>query len=123
MKILIVEDEAALAKVLVEKFARENFEVKNVVTGDVVVSAAKSFSPDIIALDIMLPKRNGLDVLQDLKADPDLKRIPVIMISNLDSDEDIKRSISLGAVDYFVKSQHLINEIVEKVKEYAVQGQ
>lgn len=122
MKILIVEDEDSLARVLVEKFERENFEVKLAQTGDVVVSMAKAFVPDVIALDIMLPKKNGLAVLEELKADATLRNIPVVMISNLDNDEEIKKSISLGAVDYFVKSQHLIKEIVEKVKEYSTRG-
>lgn len=122
MKILIVEDENSLARVLVEKFERENFEVKLVQTGDVVVETTKNFMPDVIALDIMLPKKNGLVVLEELKADAMLRNIPVVMISNLDNDEEIKKSIGLGAVDYFVKSQHLIKEIVEKVKEYSVKA-
>ena len=122
MKILIVEDEIALAKVLVEKFERERFEVKHAKTGEEGLDLARSFKPDIIALDILLPGKSGLDVLKELKSDPILKIIPVVMTSNLDSDEDIKQCIALGALDYFVKSQHLIKEIVEKVKEYAVKG-
>lgn len=122
MKILIVEDEDALAKVLVEKFQRENFEVKLAMDGVEAVSLANSFKPDIIALDIMLPKKNGVDVLREIKANPDLNTIPVIMMSNLDGDEDIKNCMALGAVDYFVKSQHLLKEIIEKVKAYSLKG-
>ncbi len=122
MKILIVEDEEALAKVLAEKFAREGFEVRIARDGEEAMPVALSFRPDIIALDILLPRKNGLEVLRDLKADSELRSIPVVMLSNLDSDEDIKNAISLGASDYFVKSQHLIKEIVEKMKLYSLKA-
>ena len=122
MKILIIEDEEALAKVLAEKFEREGFEVKIARDGAEAFPLAMSFRPDVIALDILLPKKNGLEVLKELKSDSELKSIPVVMLSNLDSDEDIKNSISLGAADYFVKSQHLIKEIVEKMKLYSLKA-
>jgi DNA-binding response OmpR family regulator len=115
MKILIAEDEESLAKVFREKFEREKFAVKFVSSGDLVMPAAKEFMPDIILLDIIMPKKTGLVVLKELKAESDVKHIPVIMISNLDGDEQIKESIKLGAIDYLVKSQHPINELVEKV--------
>ncbi len=115
MKILIAEDEESLVKVFREKFEREKFTVEFVMSGDLVLPAAKKFMPDIILLDIILPKKTGLVILKELKAEPDVKQIPVIMISNLDGDEQIKESIRLGAIDYLVKSQHPINELVEKV--------
>lgn len=112
---LIAEDEESLAKVFREKFERERFIVDTVDSGDFVLSVAKKFMPDVILLDIVLPKRSGLAVLKDLKADPEMKHIPVVMMSNLDGDEQIKESLKNGAADYLVKSQHPINEIVEKV--------
>ncbi|MCX6739539.1 MAG: response regulator [Candidatus Parcubacteria bacterium] len=115
MKILIAEDEESLVKVFREKFEREKFTVEFVMSGDMVLPTAKKFMPDIILLDIILPKKTGLVILKELKAEPDVKHIPVIMISNLDGDEQIKESIKLGAIDYLVKSQHPINELVEKV--------
>lgn len=81
---------------------------------------ARSFKPEVIALDLVLPKKNGFTVLKELKEDAEMKSIPVIVISNLGEDSDIKRVIFLGAVDYFIKSQHPINEIVEKVKSVLV---
>ena len=117
MKILIVEDEKALSGALHDKFTALGYEVKAVLEGGSAYQEAKSFLPDIILLDILLPRKNGFQVLQELKADPDIKNIPVIMLSNLDTDEDIKKSLQLGAVDYFVKSNHPIKEVVEKVKE------
>jgi len=116
MKILIAEDEESLVKVFREKFEREKFSVDIAVTGDAVVPLAKKVMPDMILLDIILPKRTGLEILKELKSDADLKEIPVIMVSNLDGDEQVKESLKLGAVDYLVKSQHPINEIVDKVR-------
>ena len=115
MKIFIAEDEESLAKVFREKFEREKFMVESVASGDLVLSAVKNFMPDIILLDIILPKKTGLEVLKELKKNQQVRNIPVIMVSNLDGDEGIKQSLKDGAVDYIVKSQHPINEIVEKV--------
>jgi DNA-binding response OmpR family regulator len=116
MKILIVEDEAVLSKVLKEKFERSGFEAKVAADGEAAVIMAKEFRPEIIVLDLVLPKKNGFTVLKEVKEDADLSPIPVIVVSNLGEDSDIKRALTLGASDYFVKSQHPINEIVEKVK-------
>lgn len=116
MKILVVEDEQILAKVFEEKFVKAHYEVKIASDGDAALDLAKSFAPDLIILDLVLPKKNGFNVLEELKADDKFKTTPVIVVSNLGEDDDIKRALSLGAVDYFVKAQHPINEIVEKVK-------
>lgn len=118
MKLLIVEDEVTLAMVLEEKFKKEGFEVQLAFDGEAAMSAAQKLKPDLILLDLLLPKKHGLEVLKDLKQDPELKNVPVIVLSNLDTDDDIKKSLALGAVDYFVKVQHPIKEIVEKVKEH-----
>lgn len=116
MKILIAEDEEILKRVLQEKFEKEKFTVALIDDGERVLLGAKSFSPDLILLDIMLPKKDGLAVLEELHADPELSRIPVIILSNLGDDEKIKKALSLGAVDYLVKTQHPINEVLERVK-------
>lgn len=116
MKILIVEDEQVLSKVLKEKFDKAGFETKVSADGEIAISDSKSFLPEIIVLDLVLPKKSGFEVLKAVKADPETKMIPVIVVSNLGEDSDIKQALSLGAKDYFVKSQHPINEIVEKVK-------
>lgn len=116
MKILIVEDEQVLAKVLKEKFDKAGFETKVSGDGDAAVVDAKNFLPEIIILDLVLPKKSGFEVLKEIKAGPETKTIPVIVVSNLGEDSDIKKALSLGAKDYFVKSQHPINEIIEKVK-------
>lgn len=117
-KILIVEDEEVLSKVLAEKFKKQKYNVRVVANGNDVLGAARNFVPNIILLDLLLPGKHGLDVLRDLKDDAEFHDIPVIILSNLDNDEDIKRGMALGAVDYFVKSQHPINEVTEKVESY-----
>ena len=116
MKVLIVEDEEALRKVLQEKMEHSGFETFAAGDGEEGFAMAKSKNPDIILLDLILPKRNGFEVLGMLKQDEELKGIPVIVLSNLAEDENLKKALQLGAEDYFVKSQHPINEIVEKVK-------
>jgi len=122
MKILVVEDEEVLAKVLKEKLEKSGYDVTVAVDGDAALSLTKRKSPDAIILDLLLPKRNGFEVLEVLKADQELKMIPVVVVSNLGEDGDIKRALSLGAADYYVKSEHPINEIIEKVKNVLVQA-
>lgn len=87
------------------------------------MSLVKSFHPDLVLLDLILPKKDGFEVLQELKADPGLKQIPVVVLSNLGQDEEIKKALDLGAVDYLVKVQHPINEVVEKVRKYLIEPQ
>jgi two-component system alkaline phosphatase synthesis response regulator PhoP len=122
MKILVIEDEQVLAKVFQEKFEKARYEVKIASDGQSGIDLAKSFKPDVIVLDLVLPKKNGFDVLEELKADEVFKLTPVIVVSNLGEDDDIKRAISLGAADYFVKAQHPINEIVDKVKAVSIKS-
>ncbi len=119
-KILIVEDEKVLSSALSVKFENEGFEVKVVESGDLALPAVETWKPNIILLDLLLPKKGGKEILKELKADPELKTIPVVILSNLDSDDDIKICLSLGAVDYFVKANHPIKEIIEKVKNIAL---
>ncbi len=116
MKILIVEDEEALAMVLGEKLQKLEHEVRIAKDGEVAITLAHSFKPEMILLDLILPKKDGFAVLKELKNDPELSEVPVIVLSNLGEDDNIKKALSLGAKDYFVKSQHPINEIVEKIE-------
>lgn len=116
MKILIVEDENILAKVLEEKFRAVDFEVRIAYNGETAIPMAREFTPDIILLDLILPKKSGFSVLEDLRAAPELSLIPVIVLSNLGQDEDIKKALQLGAKDYLVKIHHPIKEVIDKVK-------
>lgn len=122
MKILIAEDEEILRKVLSEKFKKEKFMVEAATDGEAALSLAKSFKPDMILLDIIMPKKDGLEVLEELKSDNDLQDIPVIMVSILGEDEKIKKALKLGAVDYLIKTQHSINEVVDIVKKHILKS-
>lgn len=115
MIILICEDEKTLSKVLKEKFERAKYEVFTALSGEEVFPMVKKIKPDIILLDLIMPKVDGIEALTLIKKDDEVQNIPVIMLSNLNDDVKIKTAFALGAVDYLVKSQHPINEVVEKV--------
>jgi DNA-binding response OmpR family regulator len=117
MKVLIVEDEEILYRVLQEKLESEKHNVKVAIDGELALEMVKSFKPDFILLDIILPKKDGLSVLAELKASEEFSSIPVIVLSNLAEDDKIKEALKLGALDYFVKTQHPLAEIVEKIEE------
>ena len=116
MKVLIAEDEDALSGLVKEEFKNAGYDAKVAKDGDEALKLAKSFHPDIMLLDLIMPKKGGLEVLTAMKADADLKAIPVIVLSNLAEDENIKKALTLGAEDYFVKTQHSIYEVIEKVQ-------
>lgn len=122
-KVLVIEDEEILAKILQEKFKAADFESEIAGDGDVALSIARKFMPDIIVLDLILPKKDGFQVLKELKANSDLKKIPVIILSNLGQEEEIKRGFDLGAADYLVKAQNPIKAVIERVKNYLLRGQ
>lgn len=122
MKILIIEDEEALAKVLKEKLEKEGYEVDVVDNGVDAFPTADKTRPNLIILDLILPKKDGFEVLEELKSHAELKLVPIVVLSNLGEDEHIKRAIGLGASDYFVKTQHPLLEIVEKVKTQLTRG-
>ncbi len=121
-KILIVEDERALVEVLRDELARHKFDVVTAFNGEEAMEELRKEEPDFVLLDLLLPRKDGFEVLKEMKADKDLRHIPVLVLSNLGQDDDIKKALNLGAVDYFVKTQHPIKEVIEKVQHYIVQG-
>lgn len=116
-KILIVEDEMTLHKALVEYLEEENFHVINAYDGEAGISAAKDKKPDLILLDIILPKKDGYEVLTELKSDESTKKIPVILLTNLGSTEDIQKAFEKGATTYLIKSDYKLEDVVRKIKE------
>lgn len=116
--ILIVEDEEFLVRAVKDNLVSEGYTVSVAMDGEAVFDEIKKKKPSLILLDLLLPKKNGFDVLRDIKANPEWQLIPVIILSNLGEDSEIKRGLELGASDYFVKSQHPIQEVMDKVKEY-----
>jgi DNA-binding response OmpR family regulator len=116
MKVLIVEDDKFLRDLMSEKLAHEGYDVKIALDGEEGLKAALAELPDLILLDLILPRIDGFAVLEKIKADPKLEKIPVLILSNLGQKEDVTRALSLGAVDFLIKSNFTLGEIVEKIK-------
>ena len=117
-KVMIVEDDEHISKVYKVIFAGENITASFAVDGEEAVIKIKDEKPDVILLDLMLPKKDGFSVLEDIKKIPSLAKIPVIVLSNLGKKTDQERALALGATEYLIKVDHPIQDIVEKVKGY-----
>ena len=117
-KILLVEDDASLAAVYRARLELEGFDIKEVHNGEDALSAAVSYRPDLILLDVMMPKISGFDVLDILRNTPDTTNVRVIMLTALSQPKDKERAEQLGADDYLVKSQVVIGDVVERVRHH-----
>jgi len=115
-KILIVEDEATLNKAIADFLVAEKFQVISAMDGEAGLEIARKELPDLILLDIILPKKDGYEVLDELKKDEKTKDIPVILLTNLESQEDIVRAFEKGATTYLVKSDYKLQDVVKKIK-------
>ena len=116
-KILIVEDDPLMLRMYQKIFTLEGYEVDMAGNGEEGILKAKQGKPTIMLMDIMMPKMNGLQALDIIKADPETKSIPVIMLTNLAGQQDAENALQKGAVKYIVKSEHDPKEIVDMVKE------
>jgi DNA-binding response OmpR family regulator len=119
-KILIVEDEEILRNVLKDRLLEEGWGVEIAEDGERALDMIMKTKYNVVLLDLLLPKKSGFEVLEQIKDDPELRemKIIVIVLSNLGGDDDIKKALGLGAVDYFVKTQHPIAEVIDKIKKY-----
>lgn len=117
-KILLVEDDAALASVYKTRLEIEGFDVRHVDNGEEALSNAVEFRPDLIVLDVMMPKINGFDVLDILRQTPETTSMHVIMLTALSQAKDKERAEQLGADDYLVKSQVVISDVVARIKHH-----
>lgn len=116
IKILLIEDDSFLLSMYTTKFELENFDVVASEDGEKGIKMAAKEKPDIILLDIILPKKDGFEVLKELKSSEDLKNIPVILLTNLSQKSDIDKGLNLGAVDYLIKAHFMPSEVVDKIK-------
>src|SRR3989344_5430902 len=116
-RILFIEDEKALQKTLTKTLQASGFEVINAYDGEEGLALAQKEAPDLILLDLILPKMNGNDVLERLKKGETTRDIPVIVLTNLESAEEVERAVGHGATMYLVKANYELNDIVGKVKE------
>lgn len=115
-KILLVEDDDSLATVYLTRLQAENFEVERVPNGEEALAATLRFKPDLILLDVMMPKVSGFDVLDILRNTPETGTIKVIMLTALSQEADQQRAKELGVNDYLVKSQVVIADVVDRIK-------
>lgn len=117
-KILLVEDDIALAAVYRSRLELENFETREVNNGEQALDAAREFKPDLILLDAMMPKISGFDVLDILRNTPETANVRVVMLTALSQAKDKERAEALGVDDYLVKSQVVIGDVVERIRHH-----
>jgi len=117
-KILFVEDDDTLTDVYLVRLQAEGFDVKRVANGEEALAAATDYKPDLILLDVMMPKVSGFDVLDILRNTPETANMKVIMLTALSQDSDRKRAEELGVDDYLVKSQVVITDVISHIKNH-----
>lgn len=115
-KILVVEDEAPISEVLSDRLKNEGFDVAVADDGEKGLKMAIDFKPDLILLDILMPNKGGLSMLEALRATEEGKNIPVMMLTNLSGSEDMNKALELGAFDYMVKSDWDISYVVNSIR-------
>lgn len=119
-KVLLVEDDPFLSSLLKNRLQKEGLEVALAKDGEEALNSLKSGKPDLILLDLILPKKSGFEVMEEMREDPQMQfqELPIIIISNLGQPEDISRGQTLGAIEYFVKAKTSIDELVDKIKNF-----
>ncbi len=117
-RILLVEDDESLANVYITRLQAEGFDVRHVSDGEEALANAKTYHPDMVLLDVMMPKVSGFDVLDILRNTPETANLKVIMLTALSQQSDQDRAKSLGADDYLVKSQVVISDVVERIRHH-----
>jgi DNA-binding response OmpR family regulator len=115
-KILVVEDELALSQVLSDRFIQEGFDVQTAGDGEEGLQKALTWKPDLVLLDIVMPKMDGMTMLHKLRADPAGKKTAVILLTNLSDTEDVYDAMANGVYDFLVKSHWDIDELIHEVQ-------
>lgn len=115
-KILFVEDESALQRAVTHVLADQGYETLSALDGENGIALARKELPDLILLDLIIPKKDGFAVLSELKQDSETAHIPVIILTNLEGSTDVQRALALGATTYLVKTNYRLDEVVEKIK-------
>ncbi len=121
--ILFIEDEAVMQKAVSDFLAVAGYNVISALDGETGVEMARGKQPDLILLDIILPKKNGFEVIGDLKSDPRTKEIPIIVLTNLSQMEDVSKMMEKGITTYLLKSDQSLQDILAIVKKTLEGGQ
>ena len=114
--ILIVEDDKFLRELIAQKLVKEGYDIVEAIDGEEGIKKIKDGNPDLVLLDLILPGVDGFEVLSRMKADENLAKIPVIILSNLGQREEVERGLKLGANDYMIKAHFTPREIIDKIK-------
>lgn len=117
-KVLLVEDDQFLSSLLKNRLIKEGVEVLYAKDGQEAIDVLRDNKPDLILLDLILPKKSGFEVMEMVKDDPQLQNPPIIIISNLGQPEDIQRGQDLGAVEYFIKAKTSIDDLILNIIDF-----
>ena len=117
-KILLVEDDEGLAQVYIARMEVDGFDVRRVPNGEDALATAVEYKPDLILLDIMMPKVNGFDVLDILRNTPETTNVKIIMLTALSQEYDRKKAEEMGVDDYIVKSQVVIADVIDRINKH-----
>jgi len=118
-KILVAEDDKFLSKIYSEKLKELGYQVFIAMDGDEAIAIIKRDKPNLVLLDLIMPKKNGFEVLEEINKTAALKKIPVIVASNLGQESDIEKAKNLGAVDYLIKADTSFDDILKKIEKYS----
>lgn len=118
--VLIVEDDPFYSNIYKTKIEKEGLAAVLAGDGEKALKVAMEKKPALVVLDLIMPGKDGFQTLVEMRADPNLKDIPVVVLSNLSQEEDIKRVMDLGAKEYIIKSNVPISELIQKIKGYLV---
>ncbi len=116
-KIVVAEDDKLISGSLCDALKAAGFEPTPAYDGEEAVAKAKEVMPDLMLLDIMMPKLDGISVLWEIKANPDTAKVPVVVLTNIGDVETISKIVEAGAVDYLLKSDQSVDDIIQKVKD------
>jgi DNA-binding response OmpR family regulator len=117
-KVLVIEDEVSLQRAIAEVLRMEGLSVETASDAGRGMEITRSFKPDLILLDLILPGKNGFEFLEELRQQPEFSKLPVIVLSNLGDEEDVKQGMKLGAVDFLIKVDNDLNQISKVVNKY-----
>lgn len=115
--ILIIEDDKFLRELLIRKIENEGYNIKFVITGGDALRKIKEFAPQLVLLDLVLPGMSGFEILKRVKKDPEISKIPIIILSNRGDIEEVEKGLKLGADDYLIKAHFTPDEIIGKIKQ------
>lgn len=117
-RVLLVEDDKFISRAYKDGLEREGFEIDTAFDGIEAMQKLQSSPPDLVLLDLILPEKDGFAVLEEIQMNEKLKRIPVVILSNLGQESDIEKGRALGATDYLIKADVSMKDVIEKVKFY-----